>query len=360
MKLKKYQTYISSLFIEKLLLISFIFFCLVFIINIFEEIRFAEKYNADIFYTLYLSFLNAPSLLFEIYPFIFLISVMFFYLSLRENNEIEILNSNGISHFKIVMLLIVLTLLIGTFLLLFFYSFSSNFKNKYLETKNRFSNNNEYLAIVKNDGLWIKEENEQYIYIIHAEKFDEKNLKFVTITETDKYFKLESTIKAETANIISKNWQLFNATILDDEGKIKKFKSYVYNSSFKGEIISNLFSNLNSLNIYELHKLSIDYLKIGYSNTDIKIHLNKLYSLPFYFILMTVLGFIIISKLKIIKSNFFVIIFGIFISVLVYYLNYFSSVLGTNGVLPIYLSVWTPLLILFLLCNIGILKINEN
>ena len=106
------------------------------------------------------------------------------------------------------MLLTIITLLILTFLLLFFYSFSSNLKNKYLETKNRFSNNNEYLAIVKNDGLWIKEENEQYIYIIHAEKFDEKNLKFVTITETDKYFKLESTIKAETANIISKNWQL--------------------------------------------------------------------------------------------------------------------------------------------------------
>ena len=36
----------------------------------------------------------------------------------------------------------------------------------------------------------------------------------------------------------------------------KNYISYVYNSSFNGEIISNLFSNLNSLNIYELHKLS--------------------------------------------------------------------------------------------------------
>ena len=52
--------------------------------------------------------------------------------------------------------------------------------------------------------------------------------------------------------------------------------------------------------------------------------------------------------------------FGIFISVLVYYLNYFSSLLGNKGVLPIHLSVWVPLLILFLICNIGILKVNEN
>ena len=64
--------------------------------------------------------------------------------------------------------------------------------------------------------------------------------------------------------------------------EIKKYKSYVYNSTFDGEIISNLFSNLNSLNIYELHKLSSTYLKIGYSNTDIKIHLNKIYSMPVF------------------------------------------------------------------------------
>ena len=82
--------------------------------------------------------------------------------------------------------------------------------------------------------------------------------------------------------------------------------------------------------------------------------------MPIFYILMTILGFIIINKLKYYKSKFFVTIFGIFVSVVVYYLNYFSGVLGTNGILPIYLSVWSPLLILFLICNIGILRVNEN
>ena len=113
-------------------------------------------------------------------------------------------------------------------------------------------------------------------------------------------------------------------------------KSLVHNSSFNGEIISNLFSNLNSLSIYELHKLSNNYLNIGYSNTDIKIHLNKLYSMPIFFILMTILGFIIINNLRKFNSKFFVIVLGVFISVIVYYLNYFSNVLGEKGILPIY------------------------
>ena len=360
MRLKKYQEYLFLLFVKRFILTSLVFFSAVVLVNVFEEINFMEKYDTNLYYVLYLSLLNSPSLIFEIFPFIFLISVKLFYLNLLEKNELEILKSNGISNSNIILILTSIAALLGTIILIFYYSFSSELKSKYLDIKNRFSNSNEYLAVVNDDGLWIKEEIDQNIYIIHAEKFDNNTLKVVTITEADKYYNDTRTINAEVANINSKNWQLFNVSILNNDGKKNNFKTSIHNSTFNGEIISNLFSNLNSLNIFELHKLSKNYLKIGYSNTDIKIHLNKIYSMPIFYMLMTILGFIIISKLKQIKSKFFVIIFGIFISVLIYYLNYFSGILGNKGALPIYLSVWTPLLILFLVCNIGILKVNDN
>ena len=360
MKLKEYQKYLYLLFLKKLFTISFIFLCIVVIVNIFEEIRFSEKYNTDIIFTLYLSFLNAPSMVFEIFPFIFMLTINFLYLSLVDKEELPILNTNGISNFNIISQLVFVAAVIGVFLLIFFYSISSNLKSIYLDLKNSISNTNEYLAVVNDSGLWIKEEIEEHIYIINAEKFDKNNLNSITITEADKYYNNKSTIKAESAKIESKNWQLNDVSIINDNGKREDLKSYVHNSSFDGEIISNLFSNLNSLNIIELHNLSNNYLKIGYSNTDIKIHLNKIYSMPIFYMLMTMLGFIIINYVKKFNSKFFILILGVFISVIVYYLNYFSNVLGEKGILPVYLSVWVPLLILFLTCNIGILKINEN
>ncbi len=358
--LKKYQLYLGTLFLEKFIKIGLIFFCVVILTNFFEEIRFSEKYNTELIYTIYLSMLNAPSLIFEVLPFIFFVSIKFFYLDLNEKNELNIFNSNGVSNLKIIYYLSIIAGILGLFLLLFFYSFSSSLKSKYIDIKNSFSNSNEYLAIVNDDGLWIKEEIDDKLYIIHAEKFNKDRLKFLTINETNKYYDSKSTIIAESANINSNNWQLGNVSILNDDGNSKKLKSYVYNSNFNGEIISNLFSNLNALNIYELHNLSNSYLKIGYSNTDIKIHLNKIYSMPIFYILMTILGFLIIDKIKFLNSKFFIIIFGIFVSVIVYYINYFSSLLGNSGVLPIELSIWVPLLILFLICNIGLLKINEK
>ena len=250
------------------------------------------------------------------------------------------------SNLNIIFMLVTVAALIGLFLLLFYYSFSSTLKSKYLELKNRFSDTNEYLAVVKDDGLWIKEEIENNVYLIHAERFNKSNLKSITISEIDRYYKSRNTIIAEKANIVSKNWYLEKVFIIDTNGNKKYLKSLVYNSSFDGEIISNLFSNLNSLNIYELHSLSNSYSKIGYSNTDIKIHLNRIYSMPFFYILMTVLGFIVINKLKKFKSRFFIIIF-IFYYIIVYYLNYFSGVLVTVFFLYIYPYGFHLLLLLF-------------
>ena len=304
MTLKKYQKYLINLFLNKFIKISFVFFCFLILINFFEEIRFSEKYNVEIYYVFYLSILNAPSLIFEILPFIFFVTVIFFYLELNEKHELEIFNSNGISNINIIYFLTSLSCILGLFLLIFYYTLSSNLKSKYLDVKNRFSNSNEYLAVVNDNGLWIKEEIDNKLYIIHAEKLNKDRLKYLTINEANKYYESNNTIVAETANIFSKNWKLENVSILSKDGKSKKLKSYVHNSSFNGEIISNLFSNLNALNIYELHKLSNSYLKIGYSNTDIKIHLNKVYSMPIFYILMTILGFIIINKLKTLSQNF--------------------------------------------------------
>ena len=176
MKLKKYQTYMCSLFFEKFIKVSLIFFCVVILINFFEEVRFSEKHNIEVLYIIYLSILNAPSLIFEILPFIFFIAIKLFYIELNDKSELEIFNSNGISNLKIVYLLTFITSILGIFLLIFYYSLSSSLKSHYLDIKNRFSNSNEYLAVVNDDGLWIKEEIDNKLYIIHAEKLNKNKM----------------------------------------------------------------------------------------------------------------------------------------------------------------------------------------
>ena len=70
--------------------------------------------------------------------------------------------------------------------------------------KNNFSEQNEFLAVVNESGLWIKEEIDETVNIIHAKKFKENLIEKVTITQTNSNFKMPSTIIADQANISQK------------------------------------------------------------------------------------------------------------------------------------------------------------
>ena len=357
--LKKYQIYIASIFLKNLFYISLIFLGLTFILNFFEELKFFESYDVGIRYPILLTFLNSPSILFELFPFIFLIAVKFFYIHLNEKNELEIFRNHGIDNLKVLSLLSVCTFISGLLILLIFYTCSSNLKNHYLNLKNKFSSENEYLAVVNENGLWIKEEINGTSNIIHAKKFNKNKIEDITITQFISATDNINIITAKNADISSKNWLLNNVKVVDKLSISNKYENISYTSSFDGEIISNLFSNLNSLNIYQLNLLISNYSKIGYSTTDVNVHLNKLYSLPIFYLLMTILGLLIMMKFTFIKTKFFTIIVGVSVSVFVYYINYFSSLFGANETIPIILSIWLPHLILFLICLLGGIKINE-
>jgi len=357
---KKYQLYIANIFIKNLIFISLVFLSLSFILNFFEELKFFENYKVGLKYPIFLTFLNSPSILFELFPFIFLISVKFFYINLNDKNELNIFRNHGINNLKILTLLSTSALLCGAFILFVFYTLSSNLKNHYLNLKNKFSSENEYLAVVNENGLWIKEEINGYSNIIHAKKFNKNKIENITITQSNLENAEVKIITAQNADISGKNWTLNSVIVIEKMAENKKFKKIQYNSSFDGEIISNLFSNLNSMNIYQLNLLLSNYEKIGYSTTDVKVHLNRLYSLPIFYLLMTILGLLIMMKLKFINSKFFIIIIGTILSVLIYYINYFSSLFGSNETIPIMMSIWLPHLILFLFCLLGGVKLNEN
>ena len=93
--IKKYQIYLIKQFLKNFLVISLIFFAISFILNFFEELKFFDNYNVGIKYPVFLTFLNSPSILFELFPFVFLISVKFFYIELIEKNEIEIFKNKS-------------------------------------------------------------------------------------------------------------------------------------------------------------------------------------------------------------------------------------------------------------------------
>ncbi len=360
--IKKYEQYLVKLFLKNIFIIITVFLFLSFFLNIFEEIKYFENKENEIYYPIILTILNIPSILFELLPFIFLLGVMFFFINLYEKEEIELLRSHGINNFKITTLLSAVSLIMGIILIFIYYSFSANLKSMYLNIKYKYSNSSDHLAVVNEDGLWIKETNKKdnHIFIINAKTYKLNSLEKIKITKLDKNYELVSTIVSEKADINKKIWILDKVKIYYKNKQTENFDNYKYLSSFNGKIISNLYSNLNSLNILQLMKLEDNYKSIGYSATEVRLHLNKIYSIPFYLTLTSIIGALLMFKLSFIKSKFFLVVVGVLVSVVFYYINYFSILFGKNETFPVIVSIWLPQVLIFLICAIGLTRLNEN
>ena len=134
----------------------------------------------------------------------------------------------------------------------------------------------------------------------------------------------------------------------------------VLQSNFDLQKINSLFSNLSSLSIIDLITLRKSYMSLNYSVTDINSHLLKIVSYPVYITLITIFSAIIMFNIGYQKNTFFKITLGIFLSVIIYYINNFLSVLGTNEKIPLTLSIFLPLIILSIINFISIIKLNEK
>ena len=152
-----YTKFLIIIFSKSFLYISAITLSLLLVINLLTELDFFKEINVSIKAPLLLTFLISPSILFEMFPFIFLITGQLFFVKLLENNEIETLKYSGLKNTNILKILTLISLVTGMVINIFFYTFSSNFKNLYLELKSKYTTDGKYLAVITKNGLWIKD-----------------------------------------------------------------------------------------------------------------------------------------------------------------------------------------------------------
>jgi lipopolysaccharide export system permease protein len=357
--MKTYIKFIINLFNISFLKIFIIFFLVISISGILEEINFFKSIDINFLYIVFLSLLNAPSVIFEILPFIFLLSTQIFFINLIDRNELEIFKYSGLNNFKIIKILGAYSFVFGLFFVIIFYNFSSILKNSYLLIKNQYSSDNKYLAVITANGLWIKDEINNDINIINANKVYNQYLLDVSITQFDKDFEILRILQSKKVDISGFEWKVFQPIILQNNIEIKK-DILLFKSNFDLKKINSLFSNLSSLSILELINLRKSYKSLNYSIIEIDSHLYRTLSYPFYLTLITIFSAIIMFNIGYQKNSFFKITLGILFSVVIYYVNYFINILGVNQKIPLFLSILLPLIILTIINFTSIIKINEK
>ena len=160
-----------------------------------------------------------------------------------------------LSNSKIIKLLAILSFLVGIIIVTIFYNLSSNLKHSYLNIKNSYAKDNKYLAVITENGIWIKDAMDGVTSIINAEDLKGNILNNVDIVQFDKDFNFIQNISAEKINIENKVWKLQKALLNSEQESNQKVSDFQLNTNIDFQDINSLFSNLTSLSLFELNDL---------------------------------------------------------------------------------------------------------
>ena len=357
--MKTYIKFLVTTFLKSFVYVLCVLLSLVFILNILTELEFFKEINVDVYFTLLLSFLNTPSMIFEMFPFIFLITTQLFFIKLFNNKEIEIFKYSGLKNSSIIFVVSIVALVTGIAIITLYYNFSSNLKNFYLGLKSSYTKDGKYLAVITQNGLWIKDEIEEKIIIINSSEIKPNTLVNNFITVFDKNYISEKNIKSEKIDISQKEWIIYDAKLFEENNYLSK-KEIKLKTNFDYKRIQSLYSNLSSLNIFLLYELRENYKKLNYSLTEVDLQILKLISYPLYLLLMTIFASLIMLKIKRFDSTTMKIAIGLFFSVIIYYINNFFIVMGNTERMSLIMAILTPLILLTIVNFLMINKINDK
>ena len=354
--------YLAKEFTKVVINMILFFFCLGFIMNLFEEINFFKDIDIGIYIPILLSSLIVPSLLYNMFPFIILLSGIWFFLKIKKSDEVTALKISGMSNFSIIIIPSLLSILIGIIFITSINPVTSVLVKKYENLRGGYEKDKGYLAAITENGIWIKEKNLEINNIIRSTSLKDEELVNVTIYEFDQNNNFTRRIEAESANISSTKWSLKNVRIISNDGKIlsEHLKNYSHISLYDVQKINSLYSNLDTISFWSIDNEIKLLEERGYSTKEMEAKLQRSYAFPFFLLSMVLLSSVFTLGVKFKENNWTYIFIAIVASVLIYFFNDFSAVLGKTEKLPIKIAVWMPIAIIFIFSAVGIIHANQK
>ena len=355
--------YLAKNYLKTILVVSFGFACLSIILNLLEEQNFFKDHDySNILLPLLMSVLKTPEILYALFPFVILTSAIIVFVQLNRTNEIIPIKTAGKSNLNIISLFSIITFFIGILLVAGATPVTSILTEKYLEVKSGYTQNNDYLAAITANGIWIKEKKDKSSSLIRAKQLKGNNLTNVSLYQFDEKNNLIARIESENANIRTKKWLLNNVTVYkaNDNSSVEKIDRAIYQSAYDVESIKNIYANVNTISFWKIKDLIELYKKRGYSTAEYEGLFQKSLAFPFFLLSMVFLAAVGIFSTGYKGNFFYYITFSVFSCIFVYYFNDFSKALGQTGKLPIIVSIWMPILVIFIFSSIGLIRVQQK
>jgi len=327
-----------------------VFFLLMFLIDLVEQIsRFSAQGVAfgDI---VELTLLNAPKGLYDILPLVMILATISLFLGLARSSELVVARASGRSALRSLLAPLTVAALIGVVAVAVFNPLVAATSKRYEALFEGYRSGSTQTFSISAEGLWLRQGSNAGQTVIRAARANPSGTVFFDVTFTN-YLQEggpSSRIEAEQAALTEGAWQLTNAKIWpigssdNPEAEAESVARMSIPSNLTQERIRDSFGLPSSISIWDL-PVYIDQLEeAGFSARRHAVWLQRELARPLFLVAMVMIASAFTMRHSRFGKTGLAVLASIMMGFTLYYIRNFAQILGENGQISIALAAWTP------------------
>jgi len=358
--------YLARRFLRMFARVFFIFFGILLLIDMLDQIRRFSDDSIGILRALELALLHVPSSLYTILPLILILAAIALFLGLARSSELVVMRGAGRAGLRILAAPAIAALLLGMVIVAVLNPIVAATSNRYDALSSRLANGTSQVLSVSGTGLWLRQGDDEGQTVIRADRANANGtvLTGVTVLTFNTEGQLATRIAARTARLMPGEWQLTDAKRWTMDERVPEASARISGtltlpSDLTPDTIRDGFRAPSDIPIWELPAYIRGLETAGFQAREHRVWFQSELSLPVFLAAMVLIAAGFTMRHARLGNTGNKVLLALLVGFGVFFLRSFAQVLGENGQLPVVLAAWIPPLAA-VLASLGLLLHLED
>ncbi len=342
--------YIARRFLGTVGKVFLIFFAILMLIDMIEQLRRFADAGIGLTGAAELSLLSVPQTLYRILPLIIVMGAIANFLGLARSSELVVVRAAGRSGLQFLMTPLLVSLALGLLAVAFFNPLVAATSKAYDDKRSELSHGGRSVLSVADTGLWLRQGSEDGQTVIQAARsnLDGTELFGVTFVGFDVDGTPGKRVEAQEARLVDGAWELTGTKTWDLRSLNPELTAVVdpgpiaLPSDLTPERIRDSFGTPSAIAFWALPAYINDLERAGFSAQAYKLWYQMELALPLLMAAMVLVAAGFTMRHVRFGGTGRMVLFALLAGFGFYFLRNFAQALGDSGQIPVLLAAWSP------------------
>ncbi|THD82965.1 LPS export ABC transporter permease LptG [Aliigemmobacter aestuarii] len=341
--------YIARRFLRTFGTVFMVFFGILFLIDIIEQLRRFSDKGIGMGQAAHLAALSVPESLYRILPLIMILSAIALFLGLARSSELVVVRAAGRSGLRFLVTPVIVALALGSLAVAVLNPLVAATSKEYDALWARLAQGRDSALSISDAGLWLRQGSPEGQTVIHSRRAsgDGTELFGATFLTFDGAGVPQRRIEAASARLDQGYWELDDAKIWDltaanPETAARSEAAAVIPSDLTRDAIRDSFGTPSAIPVWDLPDYIAGLERAGFSARSHQVWLQMELAQPLLLAAMVLVAAGFTMRHARFGRTGTMVLFALLGGFSIFFLRNFAQVLGENGQIPILMAAWVP------------------